>query len=154
LTIFCGENFEYEYLPTVGVNITKEHVSIKDNMDQDITVNLMIWDIAGQPQFYMLHRPYFNGADGVVLAFDCMRISTLIHINIWWQKCINYGLKGIPCVLVGIKKNNIDKGKIPLFMIRHLSEKLNAPYFEASILTEDNLNFIFQKIGELIYKSF
>ena len=54
LTNFCGDKFNYEYIPTVGVNITKEPVTIKDDMGKDITVNLMVWDIAGQPQFYML----------------------------------------------------------------------------------------------------
>jgi len=153
LTNFCGEKFEYEYIPTVGVNIAKEVVTIMDDMGRDITVNLMIWDIAGQPQFYMLHRPYFNGADGIILVFDCMRISTFIHTIIWWQTCIKYGLKGIPLVLVGIKKNIRNKGKIPLFMVRNLSQKLKAPYFEASILTGENVEPIFHKIGELMYKS-
>ncbi len=48
LTNFCGDKFKYEYIPTVGVNITKEPVTIKDEMGKDIRVNLMIWDIAGQ----------------------------------------------------------------------------------------------------------
>ena len=152
LTNFCSDKFEYEYIPTVGVNITKEPVTIKDDMGKDITVNLFVWDIAAQPQFYMLHRSYFNGADGLILVFDCMKTSTFSHINNWWQKCIKYGLRSIPRVLVGIKKNIIDKSIIPLSMARHLSEKLDAPYFEASILTGDNIKIVFHKIAELIYK--
>ena len=85
LTNFCGEKFDYEYIPTVGVNITKEPVTIKDDMGKDTTVNLMIWDIAGQPQFYMLHRPYFNGADGMMLVYDITRSSSFSNINNWWQ---------------------------------------------------------------------
>jgi len=48
LTNFCGDKFNYEYIPTVGVNITKEPITTKDDMGKDITVNLMVWDIAGQ----------------------------------------------------------------------------------------------------------
>jgi small GTP-binding protein len=48
LTNFCGDKFSYEYIPTVGVNITKEPVTIKDDMGNDLRVNLMVWDIAGQ----------------------------------------------------------------------------------------------------------
>ena len=29
LTNFCGDKFQYEYVPTVGVNITKEKVTVK-----------------------------------------------------------------------------------------------------------------------------
>lgn len=152
LTNFCDEKFTYNYVPTVGVNIIKEITIIRDEMDQDITVNLMIWDIAGQPQFYMLHRPYFNGADGVVLVFDSMRNSTFSNINNWWQTCIKFGLKDTPHVLIGIKKNIIDREKITSSMARHLAKKLNAPYFETSILTGNNVKFIFHKLAELIYK--
>jgi len=152
LTNYCDEKFTYDYIPTVGVNITKESVTIKDNTDHDITVNLMVWDIAGQPQFQMLHRPYYNGADGIILVFDNMRSLTFKNINSWWQKCIKYELRSIPRILVGIKKNIIAKRKITLSMARQLSKKLNAPYVEASISTGENVKFIFHKIAELIYK--
>ena len=56
LTNFATNQFEEKYLPTVGVSILKETIELED---KDAAVNLMFWDIAGQPQFYMLHRPYF-----------------------------------------------------------------------------------------------
>jgi len=150
---FCSGKFTYKYVPTLGVNIIKELTIIKDNMDQDVTVNLMIWDISGSPQFNMLHRPYFNGADGIILVFDNMRISTFSSINNWWEKCNKYGLRSIPRILVGLKRNNITRRKITLSMTRHLSKKLNAPYFEVSILARCKVKFIFQKMAEFIYKS-
>ena len=45
---FSAEKFKFEYIPTVGVNITKEKVRIKNGMGRDVEVSLMIWDIAGQ----------------------------------------------------------------------------------------------------------
>lgn len=38
-------------------------------------------------------------------------------------------------------------------MAEHLSEKLNAPYLETSALTGENVDLVFQKIGDLVYKS-
>ena len=151
LRTFCGEKFEYNYISTVGVNITKEKVTFKDDMGKDTGVSLMIWDIAGQPQFNMLHRPYFNGADGIILVFDIMRTSTFNNMNDWWQSCIKYGISDVPRILVGIKKSMTDERKITLDMARHLSEELNAPYFEVSALTGKNVKLIFHKIAELIY---
>jgi hypothetical protein len=70
---------EEELVPTVGVNIVKRPIII----EKDITIiNLMFWNVAVQPQFYMLHRPYFNGADAVILTFDI----TLIQIYIIFYK--------------------------------------------------------------------
>ena len=153
LTNFCGEKFNYEYVPTVGVNITKEPVTIKDDMGKDITVNLMVWDIAGQPQFYMLHRPYFNGADGMMLVYDITRSSSFSNINNWYSTSVKYGLSGIPRILIGNKIDLKDERKIILPMAEHLSEKIGAPFFETSALTGEKVKLIFQKIAELTLRS-
>ena len=149
LTKFATNQFEEKYLPTVGVNIVKEPITIEK---KNATINLMFWDVAGQPQFYMLHRPYFNGADAAILVFDITRSSTFSNVNNWWQTCIKYGLSGIPRILIGNKIDLEEERKIILPMAEHLSEKLNAPYFETSALTGENVKMIFQKIGELVYK--
>lgn len=153
LTNFCGDKFNYEYIPTVGVNITKEPVTIKDDMGKDSTVNLMIWDIAGQPQFYMLHRPYFNGADGMMLIYDITRSSSFSNINNWYSTAVKYGLSGVPRVLIGNKIDLKDDRKIILPMAEHLSEKISAPFFETSALTGEKVKLIFQKIAELALRS-
>ncbi|MFX1418540.1 MAG: Rab family GTPase [Promethearchaeota archaeon] len=153
LTNFCGDKFNYEYIPTVGVNITKEPVTIKDDMGKDITINLMVWDIAGQPQFYMLHRPYFNGADGMMLVYDITRSSSFSNINNWFSTSVKYGLSGIPRILIGNKIDLKDERKIILPMAEHLSEKIDAPFFETSALTGENVSVIFQKIAELTLRA-
>jgi len=113
----------------------------------------MIWNIAGQPQFYMLHRPYFNGADGMLLVFDITRSSTFSNVNNWYSAAVKYGLSGIPRILIGNKIDLAEERKIILPMAEHLSEKFNAPYFETSILNGENVKAVFQKISELIFNS-
>jgi len=149
LTNFCGDKFQYEYVPTVGVNITKEKVTVKNDMGKDTNVSLMIWDVAGQPQFYMLHRPYFNGADGMMLVYDVTRSSSFSNVNNWYSTAVKYGLSGIPRILIGNKIDLKDEKKIILPMAEHLSQKLNAPFFETSALTGEKVSEIFHKIGEL-----
>ena len=93
LTKFTKNEFEEKYLPTVGVSILKETIELED---KEATINLMFWDIAGQPQFYMLHHPYFNGADGIFLVFDTTRSSTFSNVNNWYSSAVKYGLNGVP----------------------------------------------------------
>ena len=150
LSKYATNQFEEKYLPTVGVSILKEPIELKD---KDAGVTLMFWDIAGQPQFYMLHRPYFNGADGMLLVFDITRSSTFSNVNNWYSSAVKYGLSGVPRILIGNKVDLKDERKIILPMAEHLSEKLNAPYFETSALTGENVKVVFQKIAELVYKS-
>ncbi|MFW9865124.1 MAG: Rab family GTPase [Candidatus Thorarchaeota archaeon] len=149
LTNFCGDKFNFEYIPTVGVNITKEKVTVQNDLGKDAEVSLMVWDIAGQPQFYMLHRPYFNGADGMMLVYDVTRSSSFSNINNWYSTAVKYGLSGIPRILIGNKIDLKDEKKIILPMAEHLSQKLNAPFYETSALTGENVSEIFHKIGEL-----
>ncbi|MHA2121339.1 MAG: Rab family GTPase, partial [Promethearchaeota archaeon] len=132
---------------------TKEQVTVKNDMGKDTDVSLMIWDIAGQPQFYMLHRPYFNGADGMLLVYDATRSSSFSNINNWYSTAVKYGLSGIPRVLIGNKIDLKDEKKIIVPMADHLSQKLNAPFFESSALTGENVSEIFHKLGELILLS-
>jgi len=150
LTNFASDQFEEKYLPTVGVSILKKPIELED---KDTTVNLLFWDIAGQPQFYMLQRPYFNGADGMLLVFDMTRTSTFSNINNWYSAAVKNGLSGIPRILIGNKVDLKEERKIILPMAEHLSEKLNAPYFETSALTGENVKVVFHKIAELVYKS-
>jgi small GTP-binding protein len=150
LSKFSTNKFEERYVATVGVNIVKEPISLET---QNVTVNLMFWDVAGQPQFYMLHRPYFNGADGMILVFDVTRSSTFSNVNNWYTTAVKYGLSHIPRILIGNKIDIKDERKIILPMAEHLSEKLNAPYFETSALTGENVKFVFNKIAQLVYES-
>jgi len=150
LTKFATNEFEEKYLPTVGVSILKEAIELKD---YNATVNLMFWSIAGQPQFHMLHRPYFNGADGMLLVFDITRSSTFSNVNNWYSAAVKYGLSGIPRILIGNKVDLKEERKIILPMAEHLSEKLNAPYLETSALTGENVGLVFDKIADLVYNS-
>jgi Ras-related protein Rab-1A len=152
LNKYTQKKFATQYIPTVGTNILKEVVEIEVN-SKKIQVNLLLWDIAGQPQFYMLHKPYFNGADGMILVFDVTRSSSFSNVKNWYSTAVKYGLSAISRVLVGNKIDLKDERKIILPMANHLSEELNAPYFETSALTGDGVNMIFKKISEMVYHS-
>ncbi len=145
---FSSKKFKTQYIPTVGVNIVKEQVELDDGI-----VNLMIWDIAGQPQFYMLHRPYFNGADGMMLAFDITRSSTFSNVQNWYNTAQKFGLSSIPRLLIGNKIDLKDERKIIKPMADHLAEKLNCTYYETSAKTGDNVKLIFQKTAEIVKDS-
>ncbi len=147
---YSTKKFQTQYIPTVGTNISKVIVELDENGEKAL-INLMIWDLAGQPQFYMLHKPYFNGADGIILVFDITRQSTFSNINNWWAAAVKYGLSGVPRILVGNKIDLKDERKIILPMATHLAEKLGAQYFETSAKNGENVSLIFETLSKLIY---
>ena len=64
--------FSEAYLTTVGVKIDKKTVELTDR-----TVNLILWDLAGEDDIGSLRMTYLRGASGYVLVADGTRRSTL-----------------------------------------------------------------------------
>lgn len=150
LTKIATSQFEENYRPSLGVSISKVRIELDD---YDIFVTLVVWNISARTHFYVLHRLYFNGADGVILVFDTTRSSTFSNIKKWYNSTVKYCPSGVPRILIGNKIDLKDDRKILLLRAEHLSEKLNAPYFEISALTGNNIDKVFRNLAEMIYNS-
>ena len=64
--------FSETYLTTVGVKIDKKTVELSDR-----TVNLILWDLAGEDDINSFRMTNMRGAAGYVLVADGTRPSTL-----------------------------------------------------------------------------
>ena len=69
---FVDSIFSDTYLTTVGVKIDKKTVAVNGN-----TVNLLIWDIAGEDEVSAVRTSYLRGAAGYLLVVDVTRAQTL-----------------------------------------------------------------------------
>jgi small GTP-binding protein len=138
------KSFEKNYIPTVGVNIAKHTAKLYLKNGEEKEVTLMFWDIAGQPQFYMLHKVYYNGANGIIYVFDVTRPETFTHVKNWHSECI-------PGILVGNKTDLTYDRKIIAPMAESLAKQLDVPYYETSANNGEGVAEIFDKIVELIW---
>jgi len=64
--------FSDTYLTTVGVKIDKRVITIDDE-----TLNLILWDIAGEDDVSTVRTSYLRGASGYFLVVDGTRAATL-----------------------------------------------------------------------------
>lgn len=69
---FVRSIFSEKYHTTVGVKIDKKVVRIGDN-----DVSLMLWDLAGEDDFYQVRMSYLRGSSGYLLVADGLRKATL-----------------------------------------------------------------------------
>jgi len=69
---FVESLFDESYLTTIGVKIDKKLVSVGG---QDVT--LMLWDVAGAEERFMVPSSYVRGAAGYLLVADGTRRETL-----------------------------------------------------------------------------
>ena len=81
--------FNAHYLATIGLdNFTKDEVI--DNK----TIRIKIWDTAGQEKYQSLTKGFFRNAQGIMVVFDINRMynwkckRSQIHL-MFKEKCIN-----------------------------------------------------------------
>jgi small GTP-binding protein len=144
---YIDKNYEERYIPTIGVSITKKQVEYAGKK-----FTIMFWDIAGQPQFYLLHKVYYNGANGVVLIFDLTRSHTLMNLKDWYKELLKYQLDKVPIIIVG-NKSDLKERAVLEPQMDHLAEQLGVTHtFMTSAKTGDNVDQIFKTMAELIYE--
>lgn len=69
---YVASIFSESYLTTVGVKIDKKTVDLPGR-----SVNLILWDLAGEDDIAALRMSYLRGSAGYVLVADGTRLSTL-----------------------------------------------------------------------------
>jgi small GTP-binding protein len=149
---FVAQQFEGEYLPTVGTQISKQPVDMEIGGKQ-YRINLLLWDLAGQPQFYMLHKVYYNGANGVILGFDLTRSHTFVNVKNWHAELVKFGLSDVPIILTGNKADLKEERKVTGPHIDHMKEQLGIQeYIETSAKDGENVKKMFETIARLIYE--
>lgn len=103
---FLYNRFSEKYLTTIGVSVDKKVVEI-----QGQTINLILWDIAGEVDQNKVPHSYFMGSSGVVYVFDVSRKPTYENM----EKDLNYleeKLPGVVIKIVGNKTDLLDEGAL------------------------------------------
>ncbi len=95
---------------TIGIDFYTYDIHIigKGN---EAYVWLSIWDFGGEEQFKKLFKYYVNGANGIFLVFDLLKMETLIKLDWWYDNLIEYNLHDRPKVLIGTKLDLVQKNK-------------------------------------------
>jgi small GTP-binding protein len=153
---YLKEGFKASYLPTLGVDFAQKAVTYKD-----ISTNLVIWDIAGQPAYQGLRRRYYEGSSGLILVYSVVDRDSFDNASKWLVEAHGFMGSLPPIIVIG---NKIDlrsgtsegdavtpeEGKA---FAEKFSQKLNMPtiFIETSALTGENIDSAFESlIGLLI----
>jgi small GTP-binding protein len=109
--------FSETYLTTVGVKIDKKTVDLAGR-----TVNLILWDLAGEDDINALRLSYLRGAAGYMLVADGTRPATLdVAMSLRSRVENDYG--PLPFVLLLNKKDLAGNWAIPDGDVDGLQEK-------------------------------
>lgn len=153
---YMGDNFETEYLMTIGADF-----SVKVIVLEDREVHIQIWDLAGQQKFSIIRDRYYKNADGAIIVFDLTRRDTFENIPNWIGEIINSSDGDmLPFVLVGNKSDLVDEvgadvsqDEITAYLEELGSwsqqQGLGEPiYIETSALTGVHVDKVFETIAQ------
>ena len=153
LLCYTTNTFPTDYMATVFDNYAV-NVPYRER-----TVNLSLWDTAGQDEYKQFRPLSYDQADGFIVAFSLVDRESFEHVASRWIKEVRLETKGrdkkkpaarAPVVLVGTKLDLRLAGGRPgadvvtTEMGEKMARKLGAAaYVECSALTQDNLKKVF-----------
>jgi small GTP-binding protein len=143
---FVTKKFYTDYRPTLGISITSQVYSLQGF--DETTINLMLWDLAGQKFFKRVRKHYYQAANAAFIVFDVTRQDTFDNIKIWFED-LKESLedKTPPIVIIGNKIDLEKERVISLDAAQQLAKDLHCSYMETSAKTGENVRDAFSLIG-------
>lgn len=120
--------------PTIGAALMRQKIS-----DKNISINMDIWDTAGQDRYLSLSAFYFRNCNYCLLVFDLGNIDSLNELDQWRTSCKNATeINPATYFLIG---NKLDvKREVSPEAVRAYCEKHNIKhYYETSANTGDGI---------------
>ncbi|MBN1802770.1 MAG: GTP-binding protein [Candidatus Lokiarchaeota archaeon] len=141
---FVSNTFKADYRGTMGVQIIKKQVVVND----EYTVRLLLWDIAGQDQYEKARNGYYEGASGALLVYDLTRYRSFDNINNKWLKDFRKYVKiDIPYILIGNKADLEQDRAVLMDDAKRLAAEINAiQLIETSARSGMNVEDAFKKL--------
>jgi len=140
--------FDDKYLSTIGTKISRKTITFNQEL-QDTELTLLIWDLAGGEKFDRMMSNYYRGGAGAIIVCDLTRQETLDvvlrYARDFWS--VN---PGTPLVVVGNKVDLTEELAITPEQLAAAAAECRAPHFTSSAKTGQNVETIFQVLGQTI----
>ncbi|XP_010254428.1 PREDICTED: rac-like GTP-binding protein 3 isoform X1 [Nelumbo nucifera] len=163
LICYTSNKFPTDYIPTVFDNFSANVVI------EGTTVNLGLWDTAGQEDYNRLRPLSYRGADVFVLAFSLVSRASYENVLKKWIPELQHFAPGVPVVLAGTKLvyNGFSDlredrhyladhpGLVPITTAQgeELRKQIGAAYYiECSSKTQQNVKAVFDAAIKVVIK--
>jgi small GTP-binding protein len=146
---FVEGRFDDRYLSSIGVKISRKPVVVAQ-----VTINLIVWDLAGSEDYNGLQASYLQGALGGIVICDLTRADTLRSWE-YYSRRLRQVNPGARVVLVANKADLVETRALSDDDLRRAGALCDdamgiAPYFLSSAKTGENVEAVFQRLAELL----
>lgn len=134
---FIHEKFSEQYMTTIGVKIDKKSVEVNGS-----SINMILWDIAGESSAVKIPKKYFMGAHGLIYVFDLTRPETYEGIadDIFEVSKDN---PSIPSVVLGNKSDLAEDE-----LIEEIRSEINVKFNLTSAKSGENVEDAFVNLAK------
>jgi len=159
---YCFNSFSFDSTPTIGINF--HSVYLKINFTKEINPNKeryvvnSIFDFGGQERFAPLIPKFIEGANGALLVFDSVNISSFNQLDFWYKKIIENSIDSkIPIILVANKSDLIDATSHSEIVgdnliYEYLEKRKLDKFARTSALENYNVLEVFKELNNLMLK--
>jgi len=147
---FVYSIFEDRYLATIGVRVSRKVLHLADAKSNDeTTLTLMLWDIAGSDVFTRMRASYLRGAGGALLVCDLTRPETLLNLREYLAVLRDLNMQ-IPLVLAANKCDLVDQIRLSTAELADFATPFSAPYYLTSAKDNIAVDAAFIHLGRLM----
>jgi small GTP-binding protein len=129
---------------TLGVDFMVKQITVDGS-----SIELQLWDTAGQEVFRSITRIYYRGAAGALIVYDLTIPSTFESVEGWYREIREAAGEKVAVVLIGNKSDLVqceiteDKGEA--FAKRHAIQ-----YFQTSAKTGEGVEEALHALGAVL----
>ena len=151
---YVTNDFDDRYLTSLGTKVSKKPVRVVDpSAELDADIDMMIWDIMGQPGFReMLKDAYFFDAKGVLAVADLTKRDSLEDLRNWIRAV--EGVTGKVPIVVAVNKSDLTtQAAYTTAEAVQAAEALGADVFMTSAKTGSNVEEAFRRLGARVVRN-
>lgn len=141
---FSKNSFKADQESTIGAAFVSRDIETSKGM-----VSLHIWDTAGQERYRSLVPKYSAGASAIIIVFDVTDEESFEEAKHWLADARNNHQGGkLIYFLVGNKSDLTPQ--FDLSKAKQFAQDEGLEYTEASALTGENIDMIFEEIANMV----
>ena len=146
LTSYHTGKFMSETEPTIGANFISHMVNFDDE-----TIELQIWDTAGQDRYKSIGPLYYRDALCCLAVYDATKEDSLLELDDFIGDYIECAVCDSMVFVVCNKCDLITEDRSIVEKGREFAKKLNYPFYETSAKTGQGINEMFEDVVKYLH---
>ena len=138
---YTENKFNPQELTTPGGSYSQKFLEINNK-----TIQLDIWDTAGQEQYRSLGRHFYKDSYIVCIVYDITNKQSFDELKDWYNDLKQYGEEFTVVAIVGNKSDCYENETVKEEDGRAYADSINANYFLVSAKKGDNIDLMFENL--------